>query len=121
MQEEFEKIIEKLRKERLCYFLTIANTGDEKLDCAYEHTGEALDKASEIVKQEAGKFGTDTHAGTTGCKNDVSVFRGRRGHFKVGNVDPVDNAFGSPCGHSGCAAVTALEESGGRAVFFIRK
>ena len=55
MQEVFEKIIEKLRKERLCYFLTIANTGDEKLDCAYEHTSDALDKAIEIVKQEAEK------------------------------------------------------------------
>ena len=56
MNKEFEKIIEKLEEEKMSYFLTIANTGDEKLDCAYEHTGDALDKAIEIVKQEAGQY-----------------------------------------------------------------
>ena len=56
MQAAFEKIIEKLEEEKMSYFLTIANTGDEKLDCAYEHTGDALDKAIEIVKQEAEKY-----------------------------------------------------------------
>lgn len=66
MQEVFEKIIEELRKERLGYFLIIANTGDEKLDCAYEHTSNALDKAIEIVKQEAEKFGTDINVGSNG-------------------------------------------------------
>ena len=56
MNKVFEKIIEKLEEEKMSYFLTIANTGDEKLDCAYEHTGDALDKAIEIVKQEAEKY-----------------------------------------------------------------
>lgn len=56
MNKEFEKIIEKLEEEKMFYFLTIANTGDEKLDCAYEHTGDALDKAIEIVKQEADMY-----------------------------------------------------------------
>ena len=56
MQAVFEKIIEKLEEEKMSYFLTIANTGDEKLDCAYEHTGDALDKAIEIVKQEAERY-----------------------------------------------------------------
>ena len=56
MQEVFEKIIEKLEEKRRRYFLTIANTGDEKLDCAYEYVGDALDKAIEIVKQEAEKY-----------------------------------------------------------------
>ena len=56
MNKVFEKIIEKLKEEKMSYFLTIANTGDEKLDCAYEHTGDALDKAIEIVKQEAGQY-----------------------------------------------------------------
>ena len=56
MQTVFEKIIEKLEEEKMSYFLTIANTGDEKLDCAYEHTGDALDKAIDIVKQEAEKY-----------------------------------------------------------------
>ena len=56
MNKVFEKIIEKLEEEKMSYFLTIASTGDEKLDCAYEHTGDALDKAIEIVKQEAEKY-----------------------------------------------------------------
>ena len=56
MQEVFEKIIEELEEKRRRYFLTIANTGDEKLDCAYEYVGDALDKAIEIVKQEAEKY-----------------------------------------------------------------
>ena len=56
MQEVFEKIIEKLEEEKMSYFLTIANTGDEKLDCAYEQVGDALDKAIEIVKQESEKY-----------------------------------------------------------------
>ena len=55
MNKEFEKIIEKLEEEKMSYFLTIANTGDEKLDCVYEQVGDALDKAIEIVKQEAEK------------------------------------------------------------------
>ena len=56
MKKVFEKIIEKLEEEKMSYFLTIANTGDEKLDCAYEHTGDALEKAIEIVKQEAEQY-----------------------------------------------------------------
>ena len=56
MNEVFEKIIEKFEEEKMSYFLTIANTGDEKLDYAYEHTGDALDKAIEIVKQEAEQY-----------------------------------------------------------------
>ena len=56
MNKEFEKIIEKLEEEKMSYFLTIANTGDEKLDCAYEQVGDALDKAIEIVKQGAEQY-----------------------------------------------------------------
>lgn len=56
MNKVFEKIIEKLEEEKMSYFLTIANTGDEKLDCAYEQVGDALDKAIEIVKQEAAAY-----------------------------------------------------------------
>ena len=51
MKEVFEKIIEKLKEEKMSYFLTIANTGDEKLDYAYEQVGDALDNAIKIVKQ----------------------------------------------------------------------
>ena len=50
------KVVEKLEEEKMSYFLTIANTGDEKLDCAYEHTGDALDKTIDIVKQEAEQY-----------------------------------------------------------------
>ena len=56
MQAVFEKIIEKLEEEKMFYFLTIANTGDEKLDYAYEKVGNALDKSIEIVKQEAEQY-----------------------------------------------------------------
>lgn len=56
MKKVFEKIIEKLEEEKMSYFLTIANTGDEKLDYAYEQVGDALDKAIEIVKQEAADY-----------------------------------------------------------------
>ena len=51
MNKAFEKIIDKLEEEKMSYFLTIANTGDEKLDYSYEQVGNALDKAIEIVKQ----------------------------------------------------------------------
>ena len=56
MKSVFDKIIEKLEEEKMSYFLTIANTGNEKLDCAYEQVGDALDKSIEIVKQEAEQY-----------------------------------------------------------------
>ena len=56
MNKAFEKIIEKLEEEKMSYFLTIANTGDEKLDYSYEQVGNALDKAIEIVKQEEKQY-----------------------------------------------------------------
>lgn len=46
-----EKVTDKLEKLRVGYFLTIANTGDKKLDCAYEHVGNTLDKSLEIVEK----------------------------------------------------------------------
>ena len=45
------KVVEELEVMKIRYFLTIANTGDEKSDFAYENVGNALDKAIEIVKQ----------------------------------------------------------------------
>ena len=45
-----DKVVEELRELKMRYFLTIANTGDEKSDFAYENVGNALDKAIEIVK-----------------------------------------------------------------------
>ena len=56
MNKEFEKIIEKLEEEKMSYFLTIANTGDEKLDYAYEQVGDALDNAIEIINQTAAEY-----------------------------------------------------------------
>ena len=46
-----DKVVDELEKLKMRYFLTIANTGDEKSDFAYENVGNALDKAIEIVKQ----------------------------------------------------------------------
>ena len=48
---DIDKVVEELEKLKMRYFLTIANTGDEKSDFAYENVGNALDKAIEIVKQ----------------------------------------------------------------------
>lgn len=45
-----DKVIEQLEDLKRRYWFTIANTGDEKLDCSYENVGNALDKAIEIVK-----------------------------------------------------------------------
>ena len=46
-----DKVVEELEELKMRYFLTIANTEDEKSDFAYENVGNALDKAIEIVKQ----------------------------------------------------------------------
>lgn len=49
---DVDKVVEQLEELKMRYFLTIANTGDEKLDFAYEKVGNALDMAIEIVKGE---------------------------------------------------------------------
>lgn len=46
-----EKVINELEELRMQYFLTIANTGDEKLDCAYEYVSNALDYAVKIIEK----------------------------------------------------------------------
>ena len=51
MQTAYDVVVEELEELKMRYFLTIANTGDEKSDFAYENVGNALDKAIEIVKQ----------------------------------------------------------------------
>ena len=48
---DIDKVVNELEEVKMRYFLTIANTGDEKSDFAYENVGNALDKAIEIVKQ----------------------------------------------------------------------
>ena len=45
-----EKVVVELEELKMRYFLTIANTGDEKSDFAYENVVNSLDKAIEIVK-----------------------------------------------------------------------
>ena len=46
-----EKVIGELKELKMIYFLTIANTGDEKMDFAYEVAGNAIDKAIEIIEK----------------------------------------------------------------------
>lgn len=46
-------VIEELRKLKMNYFLTIANTGDSTLDVEYEKVGEALDTAIEVVSKSS--------------------------------------------------------------------
>ena len=46
--DKYEKELEDLK---MCYFLTLANTGDADKDCAYLNTANAIDRAIEIVKR----------------------------------------------------------------------
>ena len=45
-----DRVVEELEELKMRYFLTIANTGDEKSDFAYNNVGNTLDKSIEIVK-----------------------------------------------------------------------
>lgn len=47
---DLDKVVKRLKNLKAMYWLLIANTGDEKLDVAYEKVGNALDRAIEIVK-----------------------------------------------------------------------
>ena len=47
---DVEKVVEQLKELKMRYFLTIANTGDKKLDVTYENVGNALDRVVEIAK-----------------------------------------------------------------------
>lgn len=50
---DLDKVVKQLKDLKAMYWVSIANTGDEKLDVAYEKVGNALDRAIEIVKEEA--------------------------------------------------------------------
>lgn len=50
VNEYVKVVVKELEELKMRYFLTIANTGDEKSDFAYENVGNELDKAIEIVK-----------------------------------------------------------------------
>ena len=47
---DVDKVVEQLKDLKAMYWFSIANTGDKKLDVAYENVGNALDEAIEIVK-----------------------------------------------------------------------
>lgn len=47
---DVNKVTEQLKALKMRYYLTIANTGDKKLDVVYENVGNALDRSIEIVK-----------------------------------------------------------------------
>lgn len=53
MMDSFDadKVIKQLKDLKAMYWFSIANTGVEKLDFAYEKVGNALDKAIDIVKR----------------------------------------------------------------------
>lgn len=48
---DVEKIIKQLEEVDMKYFLTIANTGSEKLDIAYGYASDSINKAIDIVKK----------------------------------------------------------------------
>lgn len=48
---DLDKVVKQLKDLKAMYWVSIANTGDEKLDVAYEKVGNALDRAIEIVKE----------------------------------------------------------------------
>lgn len=47
---DLDEVVEWLKQLKIRYFLTIANTGDKKLDIAYENVGNVLDRVIEIIK-----------------------------------------------------------------------
>ena len=72
------KVVEELKELKMRYFLTIANTGDEKTDFAYENVGNALDKAIEIVKQG----GVSDDNLMIGCGDYFNLYDNCTGKFK---------------------------------------
>ena len=48
---DVDKVVKQLKDLKAMYWFSIANTGDKKLDVAYENVGNALDKAIELMKE----------------------------------------------------------------------
>lgn len=48
---DVDKVVKQLKDLKAMYQFSIANTGDKKLDVAYENVGNALDKAIELMKE----------------------------------------------------------------------
>ena len=65
MQKAFENIVEKMKEEKASYFLTIANTGDEKLDAIYKEVANAIDNDIKIVNQVAEEYKSTEHINCT--------------------------------------------------------
>lgn len=53
-RKPMEKIVERLEGMKMRYFLTIANTGNKKLDSVYEEVGNCIDREIKIVMEEGG-------------------------------------------------------------------
>ena len=65
MKEFVEKLIGRLEEKKLNSFLTIANTGNEKLDFAHKCVGDVIESTKEIVKQLAEEYiNTSTNIST---------------------------------------------------------
>lgn len=47
---DLDKVVKQLKDLKAMYWFLIANTGDKKLDIAYENVGNALDRVIEIVE-----------------------------------------------------------------------
>ena len=47
---DVDKVVKQLKDLKAMYWFSMANTGDEELEFAYENVGNALDRAIEIVK-----------------------------------------------------------------------
>jgi hypothetical protein len=47
---DLDKVVKQLKDLKAMYWFSIANTGDKKLDIAYENVGNTLDRVIEIVK-----------------------------------------------------------------------
>lgn len=47
---DVDKVVKQLKDLKAMYWFSIANTGDKKLDVAYENVGNALDEAIKIIK-----------------------------------------------------------------------
>ncbi len=50
-RKSVDAVLNWLEDEKLRYFLTISNTGDEKNDSIYEAVGNVIDKALEIIRE----------------------------------------------------------------------
>ena len=85
--DSFDKAVEELEELKMRYFLTIANTGDEKSDFAYENVGNALDKAIQILKHgvvsdDVCEWKLEDDNLMTGCGDYFNLYDNCTGKFK---------------------------------------